>query len=231
MTVGSARPAPAAAAAAAATARPIPWTTSNAPAPRKASCCAMYASGGESDAVLACCEEAKSSEIQPCRISQITFGISSASAISAPYAACGRSRKTRRQEPQQPSAMASSGTKMVYLDSKTRGRPTVQPQPLARVVSHHQARRRQHGHAPWPPDRGTSGWKSTAPPSAYRVRIHAAQPAPGDGHWPSSRAIAPAATAATIASSEDSRRRENSDGPIVPSTSRPGHGRERRKST
>ena len=65
------------------------------------------------------------------------------------------------------------------------------------------------------------GWKSTAPPSAYGVRIQAAQASTcSRSPAPNSRAIAPAATAATIASSEHSRRRLNSDGPIVPSTSR-----------
>ena len=196
-----------------------PSTTSTAPAPRNASCWTRYVSGGASEAVLACWDEAKSREIQWCVISQMTFGSRSASAISTPNSASRRNSRSRRQSAQ-PARKAASGTTIVYLDS--RPRPPQRPSRIHCRSSLRTTRRTAASSASAVAASSRNvGWKSTAPPRAKGVTSQAAV-ASTCIRWPApnSRAIAPAATAATAASSELSRRRLISDGPIVPSTSR-----------
>jgi hypothetical protein len=164
-------------------------------------------------------DEAKSSEIQWWVISQTTLGTSRPQAISTPNPASRRSSRSRRQSAQ-PARKQASGTTIVYFDSRPmppqspsrihcRGSPRTTRRTAASMASAVAARSKN------------VGWKSTAPPMAKGVTIHAAV-ASTCSRWPApnSRAIAPAATAAATAIREQSSRRLISDGPIVASTSR-----------
>ena len=99
-------------------------------------------SGGESEAVLACWLEAKSSEIHSCVISQTTFGTSRPTAIRTPNAASRRSSRSRRQSAQ-PARKASERHDDRVLRLEPDAAPEPEQQPLARLAAHDQARRGQ----------------------------------------------------------------------------------------
>ena len=119
-----------------------PSTTSTAPAPRNASCWPTYVSGGASDAVLACWDEAKSSEIQWCVISQMTFGSTSAERDQH-----AEERLAAQQQVAPPERAARQEGRQRHDDRvlglQAEAAPEAEQHPLPRLAAHDQPHRRQ----------------------------------------------------------------------------------------